>query len=279
MKIKYLLFLPALAFGACQNNPSDSADNAATGEANYNCEISMAQLSAVDSLVAAMNDLDPWGEDAILDSIANLNDTIEQQLTDLLDCAAVETLDLSNDSFNSLYYAQTPDGRIRNFHWYANNGGTWQEMRRIYQYYPKPHVARVTDVDYFAGATRFFQLKSEEPMYLGMGIDKTCSTCLVEYADLFSFQADTLKIDNVASLESRMGDLIKFDFDTLSQTLHYVMIVDDMNEDWAMDKPKRKLKDLNIVLGDEYEGYEPDPNSDVVVGSFVFNGKRFVEGK
>jgi hypothetical protein len=274
MKINNFFFLVIMGLLSCQNNPADSSSE---DEGSYNCEVTKAQFQSVDSLVTVMNDLDPWGSDTVLDSIATLNDSIEKRLTNLLQCGAVETLDINSETFDNLYYAQTPDGRIRNFHWYANNGGTWQEMRRIYQYYPKPKQAKTTTVDYFAGATRFFQLKSEEPMYLGMGIDKTCSTCLVEYADLFSFQADTLKIDNVASLESRMGDLISFDFDSTTQTLHYVMIVDDMNEDWAVDKPKQKFKDLNIELGDEYEGYEPDPNSDVVMGSLVFNGKAFVE--
>lgn len=274
MKINNFLFLVTLGLLSCQNNPTDSSSE---DEASYNCEVTKVQLESVDSLVTVMNELDPWGSDSVLDSIAMLNDSIEKKLNALLQCGAVETLNINSETFDNLYYAQTPDGRIRNFHWYANNGGTWQEMRRIYQYYPKPKQAKTTTVDYFAGATRFFQLKSDEPMYLGMGIDKTCSTCLVEYADLFSFHADTLKIDNIASLESRMGDLISFDFDTTTQTLHYVMIVDDMNEDWAVDKPKQKFKDLNIELGDEYEGYEPEPNSDVVVGSLVFNGKAFVE--
>ena len=274
MKFKYTLFLAVMAFVACKDNPPSEPG---IDEVTYDCQSDKAQFVAVDSLVAVMQTIDAWGDDASLDSISNLNDSIEQRLKRLLNCAAVETLDLNTASFENLYYAQTPDGRIRNFHWYANNGGTWQEMRRIYQYYPQPHVAKVTEVDYFAGATRFFKLKSDEPMYLGMGLDKTCSTCIIEYADLFSFHTDTLRTENIATMESRMGDLVTFEFDTTTQSLNYVMIVDDMNEDWTKDMPKQKFKDMNIELGDEYEGFEPEPDAEVVVGSFVFDGKKFVK--
>ena len=271
MKIKYFFLLVSLAIFSCKDNPvSDPPD------VTYNCEVNKAQLMTVDSIVGIMQNINAWGDDAALDSISNFNDEIEKQLIQLLGCAAVETLDLNSESFENLNYAQSPDGRIRNFHWYANNGGTWQEMRRVYQYYPQPHVAKTTKADFFAGATRFFQLKSDEPMYLGMGVDKTCSTCMVEYADLFSFHADTLRTENIVALESRMGDLVKFDFDPATQTLHYVLIIDDMNEDWTADMPKQKLSSLNLNLED-YEAYEPDADAEVVVGKMVFDGKKFIQ--
>ncbi|MEO1259277.1 MAG: hypothetical protein AAFZ15_10800 [Bacteroidota bacterium] len=278
MKIQNILPIACVVFFACNSKPSSPpSEPAAPDSPAYNCEVTKAQFLQLDSLVATMQDIDAWGDDAALDSIAELNDAIAARLQKLLACAAVETLDLSGDAFERLYYAQTEDGRIRNFNWYANNGGTWQEMRRIYQYYPRPKVAKATETDYYAGATRFFTLKSDQPMYLGLGADKVCSTCMVEYATLFSFEADTLRRDEVVTLESRMGNLVKFEFDPATQTLKYIMVVDDLNEGWTQDMPKQKWSDLNLDLGNEYEGYEPEADAEVVMGSFVFDGKGFVD--
>lgn len=271
MKTRNILLLFFIAFYACKNEPSPPSSSP-----TYNCEVTKAQLLQVDTIVGIMQEVNAWGDDAALDSIAELNDTIASRLQALLACAAIETLDLNSVDFENLYYAQTEDGRIRNFNWYANNGGTWQEMRRIYQYYPQPQVAKTTGIDYFAGATNFYTLKSESPMYLGFGADKTCSTCMVEYATLFSFEADTLRRDEVLTLESRMGDLVKFEFDPATQTINYVMIVDDLNEDFTKDLPKQKWSDLDIQLDEEYEGYEPEEDAEVVMGAMVFNGKGFV---
>ncbi len=276
MKTQVVLFFMAFAFFSCENN-KPNAPVSGQPEVPYNCEVNKAQFLAVDSLVGVMQNIDPWGDDPALDSIADLNVEIEKQLTQLLACAAVETLDLDVSLFENLDYIQTDDGRIRNFNWYANNGGTWQEMRRIYQYYPQPYVAKVTAVDHFTGAKTFYKLKSDPPMYLGIGYDRTCSTCSADYADLFSFQADTMRIENVVSFESRMGDLVQFDFDPKTKTLNYVMLIDDMNEDWARDMPKQKFSDLNIELGDDYEGWQPEAEAEAVVGSFVFSGEGFVE--
>ena len=275
MKIENFLPLLCIAFVACNSNPSTPTADPPVAE--YNCKVNKSQFMQVDSLVATMQGIDAWGNDAALDSIADLNEEIAAQLQELLSCAAVETLDLNGDAFERLYYAQTEDGRIRNFNWYANNGGTWQEMRRIYQYYPQPKVAKTTGADSYAGATRFFTLKSEKPMYLGLGADKTCSTCIIEYATLFSFDADTLRRDEVVTLESRMGDLVEFEFDPATQTLNYVMIVDDLNEKWTQNMPKQKWRDLDMDLGAEYEGYEPEADADVVVGAMAFDGKGFVK--
>ena len=275
MKIPSVLLILVIAFFSCENNKPDSP-SADPGEVVYSCEVTKAQFLVIDTLVGVMQNIDPWGNDPALDSIADLNTEIERQLTELLACAATETLDIDVSWFENLDYVQTEDGRIRNFNWYANNGGTWQEMRRIYQYFPKDHVANVTEVDHFTGAKTFYQLKSDPPMYLGIGYDKTCSTCLADYADLFSFEADTMRIESVASFESRMGDLLQFDFDEKTNTLNYVMLIDDMNEDWARDMPKQKFSDLNFELGDDYEGWEPEPEAEAVVGAFVFDGERFV---
>ncbi|MEZ4930837.1 MAG: hypothetical protein R2788_01740 [Saprospiraceae bacterium] len=46
------------------------------------------------------------GSDTVLDSIATLNDSIEKRLTNLLQCGAVETLDINSETFDNLYYAR-----------------------------------------------------------------------------------------------------------------------------------------------------------------------------
>ncbi len=274
MKINYLFFAATLLFfSACENKPPAEKEEPAT---IYDCEVSKAQLLEIDTLVATMQAISAWGETESLDSISELNEVITAELTELLSCAAVEQLNLT-DAFENLGYTQTRDGHIRNFNWYANNGGTWYEMRSIYQYYPNPHEAKTTEVDYFAGANKFYRLKTEKPMYLGFGFDRTCSTCGADYALLFSFQADTLNIQNVMSLESRLGNLLKFEFDTTSQTLHYAVVIDDMNQDWAADFTKYKFSELNIKLDNEHEGWQPEPGADVVVDSLVFDGKGFGE--
>ena len=120
MKIKNIIFLLTLAMVSCQNNPTNSPDEQPPSqpeEVAYNCQVTKAQLLSVDSLVGVMGSLDPWGDDATLDSISDLNDDIEKQLKSLLTCATIETFNLDSESFDNLYYAQTPDGRIRNFHW------------------------------------------------------------------------------------------------------------------------------------------------------------------
>ena len=150
-------------------------------------------------------------------------------------------------------------------------------MRRIYQYYPQPHVAKTTGVESLAGATRFFTLSQDPPMYLGLGADKTCSTCLVEYASLFAFNADTLQEKEVVTLEYRMGDLLDFNYDPASRTLSYTMVVDDLNEDWARTLPKKKFRDMDIELDESYEGMEPEGDAEVVTAAYVFDGKRFVK--
>ncbi len=270
MKIQHFFSccLILLAF-SCQNTPNEPTEDQ---QFDYGCEVTLAQLLEVDTIVGIMQGISAWGEESALDSIGDLNQEIESKLTELLACAAVEKLELEG-VFENLNYAQTADGRIRNFYWYANNGGTWQEMRRIYQYYPKPHVAKTSETDFFAGGTTFHKLKSDKSMYLGFGFDKTCSTCAVDYAILFSFEGDSLNMENVAAVESRMGDLLRFELDTATQTLHFAFVVDDMNQDWAEDFSKYKFGDLNFKMEDE--GWEPEPDADVVVDSLVFDGKEF----
>ena len=271
MRIKIYLPLFFLAIFSCKNEPSSPP-----AVIDYGCEVSQAQLMEVDSLVGVMQNIDAWGDDTALDSIADMNDLIYAELKQILNCGAVEKLNLNSETFERLYYAQTPDGRIRNFNWYANNGGTWMEMRRIYQYYPQPHKAKTTETESLAGATRFYQLKSDEPMYIGFGADKMCSSCIVEYASLFSFKNDTLHIEDALFLEARMGDILKFEFDPVTQTLDYAVLIDDLNQDWAAEKPKKKIKDAGLDLSD-MEAWEPTEDDEVVMGSLVFDGKGFVE--
>ncbi len=272
MKINLLFFAAAVfLFFACENTSTEQKGEPAT---TYGCEVSKSQLLGVDSLIADMQAINAWGKTESFDSIAELNGAITAKLQELLSCAAAEQLDLAG-AFENLGYAQTQDGRIRNFNWYANNGGTWYEMRSIYQYYPKPHEAKTTEVDYFAGANRFYRLKAEQPMYLGFGFDRTCSTCGADYALLFSFEADTLNIQNVLSIESRLGDLLRFEFDTVSQTLHFAVALDDMNQDWAAGFTKYKFSDLDIELDDAHEGWQPETGAEVVVDSLVFDGEGF----
>lgn len=272
--IKLLFPILCLFIFSCKNEPSTTP--AALTPFDYGCETSKAQLMAVDSLVAVMQKIDAWGEDSALDSISDLNDLIYSELKKLLDCGAVEKLDIHTETFEHLYYTQTADGRVRNFNWYANNGGTWQEMRQIYQYYPQPHIAKTTASESLAGATRFFQLKSDQPMYLGFGADKMCSTCMAEYASVFSFKNDTLHVENIIFLEARMGDILNFEFDPATQTLNYTVLIDDLNQDWATDKNKQKIKDVELDLSD-FEGWEPTGEDEVVIGKMVFDGKVFVE--
>lgn len=280
---KYSFFFSALLllFTACQSDSTSATNENTPGEtttaAQYDCRVTLDQFKQIDQLVSLMQSVDAWGDDDALDSIAFLNDSIEVKLRALLDCAATEVLAINPESFDHLYYTQSSDGLIRNFYWYANNGGTWQEMRGIYQYFPKDLTAKVSRTRSFAGATRFYKLQSKEPMFLGFGADKMCSTCILEYAQVFSFKNDTLHIDDIAMLESRMGDILKFEFDPTSQTLEYIVAIDDLNQDWASDKPKQKLSSLNIAAEDLPEGWEPMDAEDVVVQSFVFDGQQFKE--
>jgi len=279
MKIQHLLSssILLLLFFACKNKPTgQSKDPNPEPVHEYGCEVTKAQLLGVDTLVGVMQGIDAWGADESLDSIANINDQVASELKALLGCAALEQVDLSG-TFRNLNFSQTPDGRIRNFNWYANNGGTWQEMHSIYQYFPEPHLAKTTNVEFFAAADSFQQLKAEKPMYLGFGGDRTCSTCLADYADLFSFEADTLKAENVLSIESRMGDLLKFEFDSLTQTLHFAVVVDDMNEEFTESYKKYTFGDLDLKLEEGEETWQPETNAKVVVDSLVFDGTEFVK--
>lgn len=264
-KLFCLLAISTLAF-ACNADQSQNAGS--------DCEAALSELQAIDQLVKQLYALSPFEESAI-DSISTMNEQVAAQLQAVLACPASRQLDLT-DAFNNLGYTQTDDGRIRNFSWYTNNGGTWQMFNCVYQYFPNEKTAKTVFVESMGGAGRFFQLNAEPPVYLGFGVEKTCSTCFDEYAELFSFRNDTLHIETVIGFSNRMGSMVDFDFDETTKTLHFTVAIDDMNEELKEKYPTYPISELGLDPEDlEMMMMGDDEDVVAIVDSLVWDGRKF----
>lgn len=283
--MKNYLLLLAVVLGtlaaACRQNEKNTSEPSQSdsteqpvSEPAYGCKVTLDQFKAVDQMVGGLYAISPFEESAF-DSIEMLNSEIGRQLESLLACAASQELNLAG-TLENLSYSQTEDGRIRNFNWYTNNGGTWQIFNCVYQYFLDETTAKTKFVGMSGGAQRFFQLSAEPPTYLGFGAEKTCSTCAAEYADLFSFKNDTLHLETVMGFDSRMGSVLDFDFNLETKTLHYAVALDDLNEDLKEEYQTYPVSELNLE-GVDLEMLMAGEDAVAIVDSLVWDGGKFVE--
>lgn len=225
-------------------------------------------------MVGALYALSPFEESAF-DSIEMLNKNIASELKSYFSCAATRELE-PFDKIANLEMAKTEDGRINNFNWYTNNGGTWQMYNCVYQYFIDETTAKTKFIEGYAGASTFHKLPSSGSQYLGLGYTKTCSTCVGEAAQLFSFESDTLKIEEVIGFEARMGSIINFNYNKEKQTIYFTVVIDDLSEYLLEDYTSHPISSLGLT-DEETEMLMIGENAKAVVDSLVWDGGNFVK--
>lgn len=285
MKTKFACVFLALFFltHGCQENKkkqSEISGNNNTEKAEvtskYNCESSLEDFQKIDTMAGILYSLDPFEESAF-DSIEILNGDIAYELEMLLSCPANRELDLS-EKIRNLDYIQSDDGRIRKIGWDGNNGGTWYMQNCVYQYFLDEKRADAQFMEGTGGVDNFISLKKEPPVYLGFGMEKTCSTCSAEFAQLFYEQDDSLKIETVIGFDCRMGSILEFYFNPETKKIHFSVAIDDMNEELKEEFSTYPLTALEDFLEEmELQDLADYNVEEIIVDSLAWDGEKFIE--
>lgn len=236
------------------------------------CDASVERFQSVDALVAGLYDLSPF-EEAQMDSIFVLNDQIADSLYAVLSCAAGRETQLEG-ALGQLGFVESEDGRIRAFSWYGNNGGTFQEFSTLYQYFPEDGEVGVEAVNFSSGVASFVSLPADHPTYLGFAQERTCSTCVSEYAQVFTLREDSLSIATPAAFDARMAGILDFRYAPQTGTIHFAVALDDLNDQLRDEYEVVRLAESGIQDVD-LEMLMNGADSEVVMGSLVWDGEQF----
>jgi hypothetical protein len=237
-------------------------------------------LSQADTLTPEQTDgLDPNFK--INGSNVGINELIAKQLEDIMQQPDIANYDL--DSLLKHEYLNitiSEDKRLGIYSWYANNGGTWSMYDNVISYKTstnsfKTHKDLTVESNpnsYYpssAKCKKIYKLKStnNKDLYLCLWSSSGCSTCCAQIATVIEIKTDGINFaypafinsnpDLLSSLtiDSRCGDIEKFEFNAKTLTLSYRYLVDD-----------------NTPLNDsEY------PVGKAISGRFKWNGEKFIE--
>jgi hypothetical protein len=210
-----------------------------------------------------------------------INALIAQQLEDIMQQPDIANYDL--DSLLRHEYLNitiSEDKRLGIFSWYDNNGGTWSIYDNVIFYKTaandfKTHKDLTLENNpnsYYpssAKCKKIYKLKStnNKDLYLCIWSSSGCSTCCAQIASvieitdnsiLFEYPAFTNsnleKVSDI-TIDSRCGDIEKFEFNPSSEIISYRYLVDD-----------------NTPLNDSKY-----PVGKVISGKYKWNGVKFVE--
>ena len=145
------------------------------------------------------------------------------------------------------------DKRLWFFSWAENANGTFKGGPTIIQYRTKANKPKIildefndTESSRFnsngAGYPDIIKLKSNKDVYLCLGDILGCSTCCSRIALVIELKNDSINFDypafpktyrydskaSLLMLHSRCGDIIKFEYDPISQSISYDYYPDDL---------------------------------------------------
>lgn len=210
-----------------------------------------------------------------------INELIAKQLEDIM-----QQPDIANYNLDSLLGHEylnisiSEDKRLGIFSWYDNNGGTWSIYDNVIYYKTSTNIFRThkdltlesNPNSYYpssAKCKKIYKLKStnNKDLYLCLWSSSGCSTCCAQIATVIEINADGINFEYPAfinsnpdllsslTIDSRCGDIEKFEFNAKTLTLSYRYLVDD-----------------NTPLNDsEYPVGKP------ISGRFKWNGEKFIE--
>jgi hypothetical protein len=236
----------------------------------------LLQVDTLKAVLSGADTLNPFDEtiDSINDKISTVNEEIFLNLSGIL--TNPEILSVNIDSLlehSFLEKVHSNDKRLWIFSWYENTGGSWKSNLNLIHYKTKLNKPKVDESDQGvfcsngAGFNKIYKLNSKSRnLYLCMGSGISCNTCIYKIATVVELTKDSInfnypaftfqkKDDNLPgsasqscfTLEARLGNIEKFEFNPATQILTYVFFTDD-------NTPVQSVKQKRIVRKLQFDG-------------------------
>jgi hypothetical protein len=235
-----------------------------------------ARFRSLESLQARADTLRPFDQrvENIYDTIAQVNSAIDSVLTAQLQDPALKEQDRLR-LLRLFQGVRSADGRLLLFDWYENTGGSWKSYQSVLHYRsgngarhslssssdPDSHPHSEVFNGQGASFDKIYKLRAPgRDLYLCIGSGVSCNTCLYQMAIVVELTQSGARFDYPAFrsndetaktwhpeflIESRMGNMHRFDFDPRTQTLIISYTTDD-NTPVHANSPRRISRRLKF---------------------------------